>query len=48
MLMRLVVLGGRIIPLAGREGGPIGDSGGELAMALVKPEFRQNVEVRWW
>lgn len=46
MLIRLVVLGGggRIIPipLAGREGVPIGDCGGELAMALVKLEFRQN------
>lgn len=31
--MRLVVLGGRTIALTGRAGTPLGDSGGELAMA---------------
>ena len=34
MLMRLCVLGGRIIALTGRDGLPEGDPGGELAIAL--------------
>jgi hypothetical protein len=32
MLMRLFVLGGRIMALAGREGIPEGDSGGEAIL----------------
>jgi hypothetical protein len=46
MLMRLFVLGGRIIALTGRGGAPEGDSGGELAIALMIPSLRQNVEVQ--
>jgi len=34
MLIRLFVLGGRIIALTGRDDMPKGDSGGELAIAL--------------
>jgi hypothetical protein len=34
MLMRLFVLGGRIMALTGLDGMPAGDSGGELAIAL--------------
>ena len=37
MLIRLFVLGGRIIALTGREGMPEGDPGGELAIALLVP-----------
>jgi hypothetical protein len=47
MLMRLVVLGGLIIALTGREGMPAGDPGGELAMALKNPSLRQNT-MMWW
>ena len=36
MLIRLVVLGGRIIALTGRGGMPEGDPGGELAIALIE------------
>ena len=43
MLMRLFVLGGRIIALTGRDGMPWGDPGGELAIALSIPSLRQNV-----
>lgn len=35
MLIRLVVLGGLIIALIGREDMPAGDPGGELAIALL-------------
>jgi hypothetical protein len=43
ILMRLFVLGGRIIALTGRGGAPEGDSGGELAIALMNPSLRQNM-----
>ena len=42
MLILLVVLGGLIIALTGREGMPAGDSGGELAMAPERRSLRQN------
>lgn len=45
MLIRLVVLGGLISALTGREGMPAGDPGGELAMALRNPSLRQNTTV---
>jgi hypothetical protein len=43
MLIRLFVLGGRIIALTGR--GPEGEPGGELAIALCNPSLRQNVGI---
>jgi hypothetical protein len=46
MLIRLVVLGGLIIALTGREGTPAGDPGGELAMARSNPFLRQNTLLR--